>query len=184
MLKRIAVIVAVLVVVLLVVVAMQPSEFRVTRSARVAAPPAAVFVRIDDLHKWQEWSPWAKLDPAVKNTYAGPASGTGAVFAWSGNKDVGEGRMTIIESRPSELVRITLDFIRPYAATNVAEFTLKPDGEQTMVTWSMAGPKNFAAKAIGLFMDMDKMVGEYFERGLGNLKSVTEAPAKPERDRS
>jgi hypothetical protein len=133
---------------------------------------------VNDFHNWTAWSPWAKLDPAMKQTYEGAPAGTGAVSTWAGNKDVGEGRMTIIESRPSELIRIKLEFFKPFAATNTAEFTFKPAGDQTAVTWSMAGEKNFMAKAFGLFMNMDKMIGDDFEKGLANLKSVTETAPK------
>jgi hypothetical protein len=163
---------------LVVVVALQPSEFRVVRTGTISAPPHDVFAQVNDFHKWDAWSPWAKLDPEMKQTYEGAPAGTGAIYTWNGNKNVGEGRMRITESRPSELVRIKLDFVRPFAGTNDAEFTFRPDGNQTVVTWSMAGKKNFVVKAFGLFMSMDKMVGGQFEQGLAQMKSVVEAPAK------
>ncbi len=168
---------AVIVVVFLIVVA-QPSEFSVVRSGSISAPPEAVFAHINDLHKWEAWSPWAKRDPAAKNSFEGRSEGAGAIFRWAGNKEVGEGSMTITESRPSELIRIKLEFLKPFACTNSVEFAFKPEGNQTAVTWSMAGRNNFMAKAIGLFMNMDKMVGGDFESGLANLKSVTEVAAK------
>jgi uncharacterized protein YndB with AHSA1/START domain len=168
---------AVVIVIFVIVVALQPSTFRVARSATIAAPPPTVFAQVDDFHKWEAWSPWAKLDPACKNTFEGPPAGTGAAFAWSGNDKVGEGRMTILESRPSELIRIKLEFMRPFACTNQAEFTFKPDAHGTQVNWSMSGDKNFMAKAFGLFCDMDKMVGGDFEKGLAQMKTVSEAPA-------
>jgi hypothetical protein len=130
---------------------------------------------VNDFHKWEEWSPWAKLDPAAKATFEGPSAGTGAIFRWAGNKEVGEGSMTITESRPSDLIRIRLEFLKPFAATNTAEFTFKPEGDQTAVTWSMAGQNNFMSKAICLFMDRDKMVGGKFEEGLAAMKSIAEA---------
>jgi hypothetical protein len=161
-----------------VVVALQPSDFRVVRSAAIPAPAAAVFSQVNDFHKWEAWSPWAKKDPAAKNSFEGAPSGTGAVFSWAGNREVGEGRMTLTESRPPDLIRIRLDFVKPFAGTNITEFTFRPEGNQTVVTWSMSGKNNFIARALCLFMNMDKMVGGEFEKGLENLKSVTEVAAK------
>jgi len=178
MLKKILIALAVIVIVFVAVVALQPSEFRVARTATISAPAPAVFAQVNDFHNWNAWSPWAKLDPAMKQTYEGAPAGTGAISTWTGNKDVGEGRMTITESRPSELVRIKLEFVKPFRATNTAEFTFKPEGDQTIVTWSMAGKNNIMAKAFGLFMNMDKMVGGDFEKGLARMKSVVEAAPK------
>ena len=178
MLKKILLALAVIIIVFLFVVALQPAEYRVIRNATVSAAPPIVFDQVNDLHKWEAWSPWAKLDPAVKNTFEGPPAGTGAVFAWAGNKKVGEGRMTITESRTNDLIRLRLEFIKPFASTALTEFTFKPEGNQTAVTWSMAGRNNFISKAFCLFMNMDKMIGGDFERGFANLKSVIEAPGK------
>lgn len=178
MLKKILIGLAALIVAFLIVVALQPSEYRVVRTAGVSAPPAAVFAQINDFHKWEAWSPWAKLDPAATNSFEGPAAGTGAGFAWSGNDKVGQGRMTITGSHPSDLIRIKLDFIKPFPSTANTEFILKPEGNQTTVTWTMSGAKNFVSKGVCLFMNMDKMVGGDFERGLASLKSVTEAAEK------
>jgi uncharacterized protein YndB with AHSA1/START domain len=164
--------------VLVVVVAMQPSKFRVVRSATIFAPAPAVFAQVNDFHKWEAWNPWGKIDPAMKQTYEGAPSGTGAIYTWAGNKEVGEGRMTITESRPNELIRIKMEFFKPFAATNTAEFTFKPEGNQTVVTWSMAGDNNFMAKAIHLVMNMDKKIGGQFEKGLAEMKSAAEATAK------
>jgi uncharacterized protein YndB with AHSA1/START domain len=164
-----------IVAVFLVVAAMQPAEFRVVRSATISAPPETVFAQVNDFHKWDGWSPWAKLDPAVVNTYEGPPAGAGAGFHWRGNKQVGEGHMTITESHPSDLIKIRLEFIRPFAATNSVEYTFKPEGSRTIVTWSMLGQRNFVLKAFGLFMNMDKMLGGEFEKGLANLKAQAEA---------
>ena len=161
-----------------VVVAMRPSDFRVERSAVVSAPAPVVFAQVNDLHNWDAWSPFAKLDPAAKQTFEGPRAGTGAAFAWAGNKQVGEGRMTITESRPNKLVRFRLDFLKPFAVTNTAEFTFTPQGNQTAVTWSMSGRQNFMAKAFCMFMSMDKMVGGEFEKGLAQMKTVAEAANK------
>ena len=175
MLKKILIALVVIVVVFVIVVALQPADFRVTRSATIAAPPAAVFAQVNDLHNWEAWSPWAKLDPNSKIAYEGPPAGVGAAFAWSGNYEVGEGRMTITESRPNEFVQFKLDFVKPFKGTNTAEFTFKPEGNQTAVTWSMSGRKNFVFKAFGLFMNMDKMIGGDFEKGLAQMKAVVEA---------
>lgn len=176
-LLAIAAVVVLVVAVLAVVVAMQPSEFRIQRSATINASAPAVFAQVNDFHSWPAWSPWAKLDPSVKNSYEGAAAGTGAAFAWAGNSKVGEGRMTIVESRPSELVRIKLEFFKPFAATNTAEFTFRPEGERTAVTWSMYGHNNFVARAVCLFVDMDKALGGEFDKGLAAMKSVAEASA-------
>jgi hypothetical protein len=166
------------VVVLAVVVALQPSDFRITRTATMLAPAADVFAQVNDFHNWDAWSPWAKLDPAARNSFEGAPAGTGAIFTWNGNNKVGEGRMTIIESLPSELIKIKLEFLRPFKATNTAEFAFKPEGNQTVVSWSMAGCKNFLMKGFGLFMNMDKMVGGDFEKGLASMRSVVESANK------
>jgi len=163
---------------LALIVAMRPSEFRIERSTTIAAPAPAVFTQVNDFHNWQAWSPWAKLDPDVKNSYDGAPAGKGAVFAWAGNTKVGEGRMTITESRPSELVRVKLEFLKPFTATNTAEFTFKPEGDRTAVTWSMFGHNNFISRAVFLFMDMDKALGSEFEKGLASMKSAAEASAR------
>jgi len=176
MLKKILIGLAVVIIVFVVVVAMQPAEFRITRSATIAAPPADVFAQVNDFHHWEAWSPWAKLDPAAKNSFEGPSAGTGAIFKWSGNSQVGEGTMTMTESHPNDSIKITIDFARPMAGTNVAEFTFKPEGSQTVVTWSMTGRSNFVGKAFCLFVNMDKMVGGEFEKGLAQMKTVVEAP--------
>ena len=166
--------VAAIVVIFLAVVAMQPSDFKVERSATMRAPAPAAFAQVNDFQKWQAWSPWEKVDPALKRQYEGTKAGTGAVYAWQGNKDVGEGRMTITESKPAELVRIKLEFFQPFAATNQADFTFKPAGDGTTVTWTMTGQNNFLSKAICMFVDMDKMVGGMFEQGLTQMKTVVE----------
>jgi uncharacterized protein YndB with AHSA1/START domain len=178
MLVKIPVALAVIAVVLVAVVAAQPSTFRIARSATISSPPERVFAEVNDLHKWEAWSPWLKADPAAKTAYEGAPAGAGAAFRWSGNKDVGEGRMTITESRPNQLVRLKLDFMRPFASTSVAEFTFAPDDNRTLVTWSMTGDKNFMAKAIHLVLDMDKMVGGKFDEGLAQMKAVAEGTAR------
>jgi hypothetical protein len=144
--------VAVVILGFVIVVAFQPADFRIVRTATISASPADVFPQVNDFHQWPAWSPWAKLDPAMTQTYEGPQAGVGASTTWNGNNQVGEGRMTIMESRPSDLIRIKLEFKRPFKATNTAEFTFKPAGNQTAAEWSMIGQRNFMFKAMGLFM--------------------------------
>lgn len=174
MLMKILIALAAIVVVFVAIVALRPSEFRVARTVTIAAPAPAVFAQVNDFHKWEAWNPWAKIDPAMKQAYEGAPAGAGAIYTWTGNNEVGEGRMTITESRPSELIGITLEFQKPLRATNTAEFTFKPEGDRTVVTWSMTGHNNFIAKAVQLFMNMDKMIGGNFEKGLADMKSVVE----------
>jgi len=162
----------ILVAALVAFIATRPADFTVTRSAVLPAPPAAVFAQVNDLHKWEAWSPWAKLDPNSKATFNGPAAGPGSSMAWAGNNEVGEGKMTITESVPAERIAMRLEFLKPFQATNTTEFTFKPEGDGTRVTWTMSGKNNFMAKAVGLFMDCDKLVGGQFEQGLANLKGV------------
>lgn len=125
---------AALVLVLIGVVAVLPPEFRVVRSATMSAPPSAVFAQVNDFHKWEAWNPWSKLDPNIKQTYEGPPAGSGAVYSWVGNGQVGTGRMSIVDSHPGELVKIKLEFFKPFAGTNAAQFTFRPEGQQTLVT--------------------------------------------------
>jgi hypothetical protein len=165
---------------LVVVAALQPSQFLVSRRAVIAAAPNAVFPRVNDLPKWQAWSPWEKMDPAMKRSFEGPAAGVGASYAWDGNRQIGSGRMTIIESRPAELVRLKLEFFKPMACTNTAVFTFKPEGGGTAVTWSMSGKSSLMGKIFCLFMSMDKMCGRQFEEGLANLERETERAPHPE----
>jgi uncharacterized protein YndB with AHSA1/START domain len=178
MLLKILLVVAVLIIVFVVVVAMQPSNFRVSRTASIAAPAASVFPHVNELKKWEAWSPWAKLDPTAKSSYEGPPAGKGAAMSWAGNNQVGEGKMTIVESRPNELVQFKLEFRKPMEGVCDAEFTFKPEGNQTAVTWTMAGKNNFMAKAFSLFVNCDKMVGGQFEQGLSSMKTVVEGAPK------
>jgi hypothetical protein len=169
------VVIVVVVALLLVVIVSRPEDFSISRSATVAAPPEKVFPQVNDLHNWEAWSPWAKLDPNMKMTFTGPETGTGAAYTWNGNSKVGEGRMTIVESRASELVRIKLEFMKPFTATNASEFTFQPQVNQTTVTWSMTGKRNFMTKAMSLVMSMEKMLGGQFEQGLAQMKAIAEA---------
>lgn len=178
MLKKVLLGVAALLVGAVIVVALQPAEFRVERSIAMAAPPAAAHAQVNDFRRWSGWSPWEKRDPGMKRAYEGAPSGVGAKYAWLGNDQVGEGRMTITKSEPSAIV-IELVFLKPFAATNTATFTFTntPTGNQT--TWVMQGRNHFAGKAFGLFMDMDALVGADFERGLVAMKAAAEAASTP-----
>ena len=178
MLKIVLLVVVVLLAVLAGVIAMQPPEFQVIRSATINAPANVVFDQINDFRKWEGWTPWGKLDPNMKTTYGGAAAGVGAEYSWVGNKDVGEGRMTIVESRPGEYVRIRLEFISPFPSVADNEFTLKPEGGGTGVTWRMSGQNGFVGKAMCLVQDMDKMIGPDFEKGLAQLKTAAQSAAK------
>lgn len=156
---------------LAIFIATRPADFSIQRSMVINAPPAAIFPQINDLREMNEWSPWAKMDPNSKNSYSGEQAGTGASMSWSGNNEVGEGKMTITESRLNEFVAMRLEFLKPFQATNRTEFTLKSEGSGTEVSWSMSGKNNFMAKAFNLVIDCDKMVGGQFESGLNNLKA-------------
>ena len=170
----IAIIIAVVVIAVLILAAMKPDTFRVVRSTTIKAPPERIFPLIADFRNWSAWSPWEKMDPALKRTYSGAAEGKGAVYEWEGNKKVGKGRMEIIDAPPSEKVAIKLDFLKPFEAHNTAEFTLQPRGETTDVTWVMHGPNLFIGKVMSVFISMDRMVGKDFEAGLANLKAAAE----------
>ncbi len=174
MIKKLLLALVAIIVVFCVVAAMQPADFRVSRSATFAVPPATVFEQVNNLQNWNAWSPWARLDPNAMNTFEGPPAGVGASFGWAGNNQVGEGKMTITESQPPERVVMRLDFVKPFAATSTTEFTFKPEGNGTAMTWSMAGKNNFVGKCMSLVMNCDKMVGGQFEQGFANLKAIVE----------
>ena len=152
MIKKILIGLAALIVVFLIVVAMQPNDFKVSRSATLAASAAALFEQVNDHHKFAAWNPWMKLDPKVKNTCSGAPSGVGAVCRWEGDSNVGAGTSTIIESRPGELVRFKMDWRKPMEGTSTVDFTFKPEGDKTVVTWSMYGKNGSMAKAVSLFI--------------------------------
>ena len=175
MIKKILLGIVAVIAAILIVAAFQPSEFRVTRSATLAAPPAAVYAEVNDFHRWASWSPWEKLDPNMKRTFEGPASGVGSSYAWEGNGDVGAGKMTITESKPAESVLIKLEFFKPMPGLCPTEFSFRPDGAGTKVTWTMSGTNDYLAKIFCLFMNMDKMVGGDFEKGLASLSQITAA---------
>jgi uncharacterized protein YndB with AHSA1/START domain len=172
----IAVVLAIAIAVVLILATTKPDTLRVQRAATVKAPPERIFALINDFHQWATWSPWENKDPAMQRTYSGSASGRGAVYAWDGNKNVGAGRMEILDaSLPSKIV-IKLDFFKPFEGHNTAEFTMLPQGDAatTNITWVMHGPAPFMSKVMQVFMNMDSMIGKDFEIGLANLKRLTE----------
>jgi hypothetical protein len=185
MLKKIGFAVLGVVVVFLVVVAMQPAEFKVQRSATLAAPADIAFALVNDFHAWNDWSPWSKRDPNMKTAFEGPSAGTGASYAWLGNREVGEGRMTITDSKPNSSIDISLEFKKPFEATNHTLFTFTPQNDKTsdktLVTWSMDGKNNFVGKAFGMFMNMDKLVGGDFETGLAQMQKSADAALEKRR---
>jgi len=174
MFKIIALVFVVLIVALLVFAATKPDTFHVQRSASIKAPPEKIFPLINDLHSWGAWSPWEKMDPAMKRNFSGAANGKGAVYEWEGNHNVGKGRMEITETSPPSQVVIKLDFIKPFEAHNIAEFMMDSKDDSTNVTWAMHGPTPYMAKVIHIFFSMDSMVGKDFETGLANLKTIAE----------
>jgi hypothetical protein len=175
MLKKILLGLVAVVVLFLAYAATRPADFRVERSATVAASPAALFAQVNDHHNFNAWNPFLKLDPNVKNTYDGPASGVGAACSWDGNRDIGAGSSTIIESKPDELVRMRMDWKRPMEGTATVDFTFRPAGDKTVVTWAMYGKNKFLGKVMSIFMDCDKMCGPPFEQGLAELGKVAAA---------
>ena len=179
MIRKILIGLVVLIAIFLVVVATRPADFRVERSATLAAPAQALFEQVNDHRKFNAWNPFLKVDPNVKNTYSGPESGVGAVCSWDGNSDIGAGSATIIESKSSELVRERMDWIRPMAGVAYVDFSFKPEGDKTVVTWAMYGKNGFMGKLMSLFMDCDKMVGPQFEQGLADLGKAATNSAPP-----
>ena len=174
MLKKILIGIVVVIGGLLAFAATRPDSFSVQRSATIDAPADKVFAMINDFHRWGEWSPWEKLDPAMKRTFSGPDAGPGTVYEWTGNDKVGAGRMEILKAAPASKVAIKLDFIKPFEGHNVTEFTLAPQGEATQVNWNMHGPAPFITKLMGVFVSMDSMIGKDFETGLTNMKAAAE----------
>jgi hypothetical protein len=166
--------VALAVLVVLILAAMQPGDVHVERQASIAAEPRAVYERINDLRRFTEWSPWAKLDPAMKTSFDGPPAGVGASYSWSGDQNVGTGSLTIIESIPDSKVGMRLEFLEPFASTSQVQFTLSPSAEGTRVSWAMSGRNDFMAKLGSVFIDMEGMIGRDFENGLASLKALAE----------
>lgn len=176
MVKKVLAGVAVGLAVLLGVVAMQPSNYRITRATTVNAPAAVVLAHLEDFHRWKDWSPWAKMDPNQKETYSGAPKGKGAVYHWAGNDEVGEGEMTITNVT-AERLDVALSFIRPFPSQSTVDIVLKPTSAGTEVTWGMDGTNTFLGKAFGLVVNMDEMLGNDFNKGLAGLKSLSEADA-------
>lgn len=170
----IAVALAIAIAIVLILAATKPDTFSVTRATVVKAPAESVFPLISDFHQWGSWSPYENKDPAMKRTFSGAASGKGAVYAWDGNKNVGSGRMEILDASAPTKIVIKLDFFTPFEGHNTAEFTMLPQGHATSLTWLMHGPAPFMAKIMHVFINMDRMIGKNFEIGLANLKRLTE----------
>ncbi|XIA66309.1 SRPBCC family protein [Bradyrhizobium sp. TZ2] len=170
----VAVILVIAIAVVLILAATKPNTLRVQRSTSINAPAEHIFPLISDFHQWRTWSPYESKDPAMKRTYGGAESGKGATYAWDGDKNVGSGRMEILDaSAPSKIV-IKLDFFKPFEGHNTAEFIMLPQDDGTHVTWVMYGPANFMSRLIQVFMNLDNMIGKDFEAGLANLKKLTE----------
>jgi uncharacterized protein YndB with AHSA1/START domain len=174
MLKKFALAVLAIVVVILGMAAMKPDTFAVRRAVIINAPPEKIAALIADFHQWGSWSPWEKLDPAMKRTFTGAAAGKGAVYEWEGNKDVGKGRMEILDASTPAKTVIKLDFLKPFESHTTTEFILVPDDSETQVSWNMSGPMPFISKIMSVFTTMDAMIGKDFEKGLANLKAAAE----------
>jgi Polyketide cyclase / dehydrase and lipid transport len=172
--KIITIIIVVLIAGVLIFAATKPNTFRVQRSVIINAQPKRIFAFINDFHKWDVWSPYEKLDPAMKRTYSGSKSGKGSIYEWKGNMKAGQGRMEIVNAIQPSVVTIKLDFMKPMAGHNTSEFTLEPKWDSTKVTWTMYGPYSYFHKIMSVFFNMDKMIGNAFETGLNNLKTIVE----------
>lgn len=170
-----AAVLAVAIAIVLIYAATRPDDFVVRRETSVAAPAESVFDLVNDFHRWSAWSPYEKMDPAMKRAYSGKASGAGAVYEWTGNSKVGAGRMEIFNSASPSRIAIKLDFLKPFEGHNAAEFTMEPAGGATKVVWAMRGSKPFIMKVMSLFLDMDRLIGRDFERGLANIKQIAES---------
>jgi uncharacterized protein YndB with AHSA1/START domain len=173
MFTTIATIIVLVIAAVLIYAATKPDTFRIERSTTIKAPPEKIAAYLTDFHQWAAWSPWEGKDPAMTRTYSGEASGKGAVYGWEGNKNVGTGRMEILDMQPQK-VTIKLDFLKPFEAHNTTEYMLEPQGDSTKVTWAMFGPSSLMSKVMSVFMNMDKMVGPDFEAGLAKLKAAAE----------
>ena len=173
MLKVILIISVALIALILIYAATRPDDFHVERSINIKAAPEKIFGLINDLHRWNEWTPYNK-DQAMRKTYSGSASGKGAAYSWEGNKDVGKGEIAITESIPFSRIVFDLHMIEPFEGHNVAAFSLNAAGDSTRVTWSLDDKQKLMVKVMGIFMNMDRMIGKDFEAGLANLKTVAE----------
>jgi hypothetical protein len=168
--------VAVVLAAILIAAAARPDTFTVRRSITVNVPPDWIFPLLIHFQRWRDWSPWEQKDPGMKRAYGPHASGKGAIYSWSGNAEVGEGKMEIVEVKSPNLVRLKLDFYKPFKTQNEVDFVLEQKGGGTEVTWTMRGPTPLVTKIAHLFIDMDKMIGNDFEQGLANLKARAEKP--------
>lgn len=176
MIKKILLVLALALVAVLILAIFRPDTMVVERSATMAAPPAAIFAVVNDFSRWDDWSPWAKLDPEMTKSLEGPSSGVGAIYRWSGNNKVGEGSTTLVESVPNEKVAMKLAFVRPFAGESDVQLSFDPEGDGTKVTWAMRSPQPYFGKLMGMFIDCEKMCGDQFLEGLENLKKVVESP--------
>lgn len=167
----------VIVVALAIVVAMQPNEFKISRSMKMDAAPEVIFPHVNQFAAWEAWSPYERLDPNMSKVLEGPTAGQGAVMQWSGNGNAGAGSTTIVKSEPNESIQIDLEMTKPMQCHNDVLFTFQPEGSTTVVTWSMSGKVNFMAKFFHLIFDVDKMCGDQFIEGLTNLKEISEKQA-------
>lgn len=165
--------------VICIIAAFRPDDLNVTRSTTTSASPDAVFRIVNDFRRWDEWSPWSRLDPDMTKTLEGPPEGVGAKYHWSGNMEVGEGTTTLVESKPSEKVGMKLNFVRPMAGEADVQLTFTPGAGGTKITWAMHSKQPFIGKIFGLFVDCEKMCGDQFLEGLANLKRIAETPAQP-----
>jgi len=173
-LKRLAVGLVLLLAAFAVVVWLQPDDYRLTRSTVIAAPAAKIFPHVNDLRRWEDWSPWARLDPDATVAFEGPRAGQGAVFKWAGNHKIGQGTMTLVASKPGEFVRVDVEFVKPFEGKSTSEFTFRPQGDRTQVTWASYGPMTYLTKAMCLIMNMEKVLGPDMEKGLVRMKAVAE----------
>jgi hypothetical protein len=179
MIKKLLLGLVAVIAIILIAASFQSDDMNISRSATIAAPPEAIFKVVNDFSQWDAWSPWSKLDPAMKKTLEGPKEGVGAIYKWSGNDEVGEGSTTLVESKPSEKIGMKLDFVRPFAGSSDVQFTFVPEGASTKVTWAMQSKKPFIGKVVGMFMDCEKMCGDSFIEGLANLDKVVTSTAAP-----
>ena len=175
MFKKILIILAIILLSIAALASIQPSNFNVSRSLTMNADANTIYTHINTLKNWEAWSPWARLDPEAKTTYAGPADGVGATMRWDGNMEVGAGTMTITESQPAKHIALRLDFEKPMKATNDSRFALAPGAGGTTVTWTMTGTNNFLGKLVNLFVDCETMIGDQFDKGLANMKTLVES---------
>jgi Polyketide cyclase / dehydrase and lipid transport len=175
MLKIILLVIALLIVGVVVFASTKPNVFSIARKLHIKASPEKIFAEVNDFNRWKSWSPWERKDLAMQRIFSGPTSGVGTIYEWNGNKNVGQGRMEILESNASQKLIIKLDFFKPFEAHNIAEFNFTSDGDGTLVSWEMRGPQIFIGKLMSVFIDCDKMVGPDFEAGLRNLQKLTES---------